>query len=80
MVEFVLLLLAVLCGLSRISDYKHHWSDVFAGLVMGTFIAFFFVFRVLKLHRVNTSSNQGQSGTNIINTRQNQDVEREGDS
>ena len=39
LVEFVLLLLAILCGLSRISDYKHHWSDVFAGLVLGTFFS-----------------------------------------
>ena len=58
LVEFVLLLLAILCGLSRISDYKHHWSDVFAGLILGTFLAFFFVLRVLELHRVNTTARE----------------------
>lgn len=64
MVEFVLLLLAVLCGLSRISDYKHHWSDVFAGLVLGTFLAFFFVLRVLELHRVSTTVRECETETN----------------
>ena len=76
MVEFVLVLLAVLCGLSRISDYKHHWSDVFAGLAIGVFIAFFFVLRVLELHRINPAANETQS--NDINIQQSDDVERGG--
>ena len=63
MVEFVPLLLAVLCGLSRISDYKHHWSDVFAGLVLGTFLAFFFVLRVLELHRVSATVRECETET-----------------
>lgn len=27
--------LAVLVGLTRISDHKHHWSDVLTGLLVG---------------------------------------------
>jgi len=30
---------AVYVGLSRISDYKHHWSDVLMGAILGTFVA-----------------------------------------
>jgi hypothetical protein len=87
MVEFVLVLLAVLCGLSRISDYKHHWSDVFAGLAIGVFIAFFFVLRVLELHRVNPAVSEPQtddkniqasdieSGAELLNTSNNCDRE-----
>ena len=73
MVEFVLVLLAVLCGLSRISDYKHHWSDVFAGLAIGVFIAFYFVLRVLELHRVNLAVNESQ--TNNIDIQLSDDIE-----
>ena len=81
LVEFVLLLLAILCGLSRISDYKHHWSDVFAGLVLGTFLAFFFVLRVLELHRVNTTARECEvtDGSNTsIGIQNSNDVERGG--
>ena len=73
-VEFVLLLMAVLCGLSRVSDYKHHWSDVFAGLAIGTFLSFFFVFRVLQLHRVSTTIHETPS--NDIHIQDSNDVER----
>ncbi|CAH1381800.1 hypothetical protein MTP99_005718 [Tenebrio molitor] len=34
-VEFILILLALYVGISRVSDYKHHWSDVVGGFVIG---------------------------------------------
>ena len=37
--------LALYTGLTRISDYKHHWSDVFAGAVLGAAVAMFSVCR-----------------------------------
>ncbi|XP_035784310.1 putative phosphatidate phosphatase [Anopheles albimanus] len=37
--QFLLILLAWYTCLSRISDYKHHWSDVLAGGVLGATVA-----------------------------------------
>ena len=38
-----LLLLALATALGRISDYFHHWSDVFAGLIIGALVAYYMV-------------------------------------
>lgn len=37
--QFVCIALAWACGMSRISDYKHHWSDVLVGFLIGATIA-----------------------------------------
>ncbi|KAJ9173998.1 hypothetical protein P3X46_017075 [Hevea brasiliensis] len=34
-------LIAVLVGISRVDDYWHHWTDVFAGALIGTTVAAF---------------------------------------
>ena len=39
--------LAILCALSRIFDYWHHWSDVLVGLFLGTIVAFFIVSNIV---------------------------------
>ncbi|KAJ8380938.1 hypothetical protein SKAU_G00017160 [Synaphobranchus kaupii] len=38
-IQFFLISAALYVGLSRVSDYKHHWSDVLAGLIQGFIIA-----------------------------------------
>jgi phosphatidate phosphatase len=48
-IQVGLLLLAVACVLSRISDYKHHWSDVLAGSIIGIIVAFYDIFVIWKL-------------------------------
>ncbi|XP_029685769.1 phospholipid phosphatase 1-like isoform X1 [Takifugu rubripes] len=42
-IQFFLIATAVYVGLSRVSDYKHHWSDVLAGLLLGALAAVFTV-------------------------------------
>lgn len=42
-IQFFLTATAVYVGLSRVSDYKHHWSDVLTGLLVGAVVAVFTV-------------------------------------
>uniref|UniRef100_T1J1X0 Phosphatidic acid phosphatase type 2/haloperoxidase domain-containing protein n=1 Tax=Strigamia maritima TaxID=126957 RepID=T1J1X0_STRMM len=53
LLQFGALMMAMACGLSRISDYKHHWSDVLAGFLQGTLVALIIVFFVSDLFKPN---------------------------
>ncbi|KAJ8399996.1 hypothetical protein AAFF_G00400350 [Aldrovandia affinis] len=44
--QFFLIAASVYVGLSRVSDYKHHWSDVLTGLIQGALMAALIVFVV----------------------------------
>ena len=37
--QFLFIMIAWYTALSRVSDYKHHWSDVLAGTVIGSLTA-----------------------------------------
>ena len=71
----VFLLFALLCGMSRVSDYKHHWSDVLAGLILGTLVAIFFVYRILRLHRLRNELTE-RSSSQLGAIQQNGDPEK----
>lgn len=49
LIQVAFISLGVLCALSRIFDYWHHWGDVMVGLCLGTIVAFFITFRSLRL-------------------------------
>lgn len=38
-IQFFLVAFAVYVGYTRVSDYKHHWSDVLTGLLQGVLVA-----------------------------------------
>ena len=42
--QLIFVAAAIYTGLSRISDYKHHWSDVFGGSILGIVIALVFAY------------------------------------
>lgn len=37
--QFIVIMAAIFTGMTRISDYKHHWSDVLGGLSIGAIAA-----------------------------------------
>nr|XP_034996368.1 phospholipid phosphatase 3-like [Zootoca vivipara] len=52
LVQFVMLMLALYTGLTRISDYRHHPSDVVVGLLQGALVACWVAFHVSSMfHR-----------------------------
>ena len=56
--QLVVAQLGILCSLSRVSDYKHHWSDVLAGLLLGILIAVLIFDRIVQMLRKDTKSRQ----------------------
>lgn len=53
--QFGLIMVAWYIALSRISDYKHHWSDVLGGSLMGGIVALVIVNFVSDLYKVKRS-------------------------
>ncbi|KAI2650358.1 Phospholipid phosphatase 2 [Labeo rohita] len=51
-IQFFLVAFAVYVGYTRVSDYKHHWSDVLVGLLQGALIAILTVRYVSNFFRV----------------------------
>ncbi|XP_014856381.1 PREDICTED: lipid phosphate phosphohydrolase 3-like isoform X2 [Poecilia mexicana] len=51
LLQFTLVMMAFYTGLSRISDHKHHPTDVLAGFVQGALVAYCIVFYVSDLFK-----------------------------
>ncbi|XP_069498213.1 phospholipid phosphatase 3 isoform X1 [Ambystoma mexicanum] len=58
LLQFTLLMLAFYTGLSRVSDHKHHPSDVLAGFVQGALVAYCIVFYVSDLFKPKAKASQ----------------------
>uniref|UniRef100_A0A9J8BIZ2 Phospholipid phosphatase 2b n=2 Tax=Cyprinus carpio TaxID=7962 RepID=A0A9J8BIZ2_CYPCA len=53
-IQFFLVAFAVYVGYTRVSDYKHHWSDVLVGLLQGALTAILTVRYISNFFKVRT--------------------------
>nr|AAM28631.1 lipid phosphate phosphohydrolase 1a [Rattus norvegicus] len=58
MLQFGLVALSIYVGLSRVSDYKHHWSDVLIGLIQGAVVAILVVLYVTDFFKTTESNKE----------------------
>ncbi|XP_048066738.1 phospholipid phosphatase 1 [Megalobrama amblycephala] len=58
--QFSFIAASLYVGLSRVSDYKHHWSDVLTGLLQGAVVALFTVFFVSDLFNAKCASDKDE--------------------
>ncbi|XP_063795366.1 phospholipid phosphatase 3 isoform X4 [Pseudophryne corroboree] len=56
LLQFTLLMMAFYTGLSRVSDHKHHPTDVLAGFAQGALVAYCIVFFVSDLFKTPKKS------------------------
>ncbi|XP_030627353.1 phospholipid phosphatase 3 [Chanos chanos] len=57
LLQFTLLMMAFYTGLSRVSDHKHHPTDVLAGFAQGALVAYCIVFYVSDLFKPKVKAN-----------------------
>ncbi|CAH0590059.1 unnamed protein product [Chrysodeixis includens] len=71
-IQFVLIMIAWYTFMTRVSDYKHHWSDVLAGCSIGLIYAiviFYFVSNLRKTPRSRQLSHEAELRATNGNTR-----------
>uniref|UniRef100_A0A3B4BL98 Phosphatidic acid phosphatase type 2/haloperoxidase domain-containing protein n=1 Tax=Periophthalmus magnuspinnatus TaxID=409849 RepID=A0A3B4BL98_9GOBI len=55
LLQFILIMLAIYTGLTRISDYRHHPSDVLTGYIQGALTAYWVAFHISSMFKTNGS-------------------------
>ncbi|KAK4320824.1 hypothetical protein Pmani_008336 [Petrolisthes manimaculis] len=52
--QFMCLMMAIYTSFTRIADYKHHWSDVLSGFLLGTIVAILIALSISDLFQHQT--------------------------
>ena len=65
LIQMSLIYLSIYTGFTRISDYKHHWSDVLVGLLQGTIVAVIVAHFVGKFFRQFPEKVRGYTTTYV---------------
>lgn len=64
--QFGLIALSIYVGLSRVSDYKHHWSDVLVGLIQGAAVAILVVLYVSNFFKERHSQKEKEDSNTTL--------------
>lgn len=51
LIQLIFVLAATFVGLSRISDYKHFYTDVLGGMVLGSLVAYVICFHTCRMFK-----------------------------
>lgn len=62
-IQFFLLAFAVYVGYTRVSDYRHHWSDVLAGFLQGAIVAILIVRYVSDFYKSRPETLEHSEGS-----------------
>ncbi|XP_075889264.1 phosphatidic acid phosphatase type 2D [Nelusetta ayraudi] len=65
LVQFLLVMIAVYTGLTRISDYRHHPSDVVTGYIQGALTAYWVAFYISSMFKPCTRPNLSPASTSL---------------
>ncbi|XP_028640183.1 phospholipid phosphatase 1 isoform X2 [Grammomys surdaster] len=65
-IQFGLIALSIYVGLSRVSDYKHHWSDVLVGLIQGAAVAILVVLYVSNFFKETHSQKEKEDSNTTL--------------
>lgn len=73
----MVLLWAVVCSLTRITDHRHHWWDVAVGSILGTTVAFYTIVALCKSFQqpfVSNKSHRPSASTTTLLDVKNKDA------
>nr|CAI5845838.1 unnamed protein product [Callosobruchus analis] len=65
--QFLGVLSAVFTAMTRVSDYKHHWSDVLCGLLLGALVASVTARFFSSLFKNNHSNSSRMDQSELLN-------------
>ncbi|GAB6021306.1 hypothetical protein CHUAL_003921 [Chamberlinius hualienensis] len=64
--QFLAIAISYYTGLSRVSDNKHHWTDVLTGFTIGTVVAFVNCFALSDLYPAKPANNTSRDSSTVI--------------
>ncbi|XP_029015945.1 phosphatidic acid phosphatase type 2D isoform X2 [Betta splendens] len=65
LIQFLLVMIAIYTGLTRISDYRHHPTDVLAGFIQGGLMAYWVAFYISPMFKPRARQDLSPTSTSL---------------